>query len=479
VRRRSAALIAPKTAPVETWTPRPDLIAQLATAPGEAALAVIRVSGPGARELLECVFRPRGRAPQLVGTTRVGEVVDPASGEALDEAVAVWYEEGRSYTGEEMAEISCHGGHAIVRDVLSLLCREGARPAGPGEFTKRAYLNGRLDLAQAEAVCDLIRSRSEAAARASLRQLKGGLSERIKPIRDRLVELAAEVEVTLDFPDEDPASLTSEELGERCDPLLNALYRLLAEAPIGRTVRDGVTVALIGRPNTGKSSLLNALLSRDRAIVTAMPGTTRDTLEEWTELGGIPVRLVDTAGLRAPDTEVETLGIERADRALAECDIAVAVFDGSEPATDDDDLVLDRMRAKGGSWLACVNKSDLAERLVLPDLAAAERGYCGTVHTCALSSEGTRPLAVALEGVLRSDDVDPAEVVLTSERHAECVRRAATAAERAVGAAARGLPVDLAVLDVREAAECLDELLGGATTEDMIEVIFSRFCLGK
>jgi len=464
---------------VEQRIPEADIIAQLATAPGEAALAVIRVSGPGARELLEGVFRPRGTTPHTAGVARVGDVVDPASAEPLDEAVAVWYEEGRSYTGEEMAELSCHGGRAIVRDVLSLLCREGARPAGPGEFTKRAYLNGRLDLAQAEAVCDLIRSRSETAARASLRQLKGGLSDRIRPIRDALVDLAAEVEVTLDFPDEDPASLTPEGLGEPCGPLLDALYRLLAEAPIGRTVRDGVTVALIGRPNTGKSSLLNALLSRDRAIVTAAPGTTRDTLEEWTELGGIPVRLVDTAGLRAPDTEVESLGVQRADRALAECDIAVAVFDGSEPVADEDELVLDRVRGKGASWVACANKSDLPARLALPDLGAAERGYCGTVHTCALAPEGARPLAAALEGLLRSGEVDPAEVVLTSERHADCVRRAAAALERAAGGAAQGLPVDLAVLDVREAAECLDELLGGATTEDMIEVIFSRFCLGK
>lgn len=456
-----------------------DIIAQLATAPGEAALAVIRVSGPGTHELMRRLFAPRSGRPPEPRVATVGRLSADGSRADIDDAVVVLYDAGASYTGEEMAEVTCHGGRVVVRNALAAICEAGARPASPGEFTKRAFQNGKLDLAQAEAVCQLIRARGDAAARASLRQLRGELSDAVGRVRDQLVALAAEVEASLDFPEEDTSSIGPHEVAAGCRPALEALYELLAHAPVGRAVRDGVMVALVGRPNTGKSSLLNQLLGRDRAIVTIVPGTTRDTLEEWTEIAGVPVRLVDTAGLRESPDEVERMGVERAERALGDCDLAVAVFDGSQDLQEEDELVIGQLSARDGPWIACVNKADLPAKLDLRDALPARCPPLRQVSTCALSSAGVEPVADALASVLASGDVAAEDVLLTSERHADCIRRAAAAIERALAGAVAGAAVDALALDVRESAEQLDSLLGRATTEDVIETIFAQFCLGK
>jgi tRNA modification GTPase len=457
-----------------------DLIAQVATAPGEAALAVLRVSGPGAHALLGRVFRSVSGAPAAMRVACLGTVVDPASGAEVDQVVVTAYPEGRSYTGEEMAEISCHGGQWAVRAVLGLLCSQGARPASPGEFTKRAYLSGRLDLAQAEAICGLIRAKSEAAARSALRQLHGDLTRRLEAPRAALIALAAEVEASLDYPGEDTGSLTGADVASRAAVLLEDLYALLAEAPVGRAVRDGITVALVGRPNTGKSSLLNRLLQRERAIVTDIPGTTRDTLEEWHDLGGVPVRLVDTAGLRsAPEDEVERLGLERTHAALAQADVTVAVFDASSELAEEDRALIDRLLGDRRLWVACLNKQDLPRVLPRQAFERPDLGCSAVVETCALTQDGADELRAALRGLVTGGAVAPSEVLLTSERHAHAVRLATDALERVVFGGPSGVPVDLLSMDLREAAEHLDEITGRATTEDVIETVFATFCLGK
>lgn len=457
-----------------------DLIAQVATAPGEAALAVIRVSGPGAHALLRRVFRSASGAPPEPRTQCLGAIVDQETGAVLDQVLVTTYSEGRSYTGEEMAEISCHGGQWAVRAVLGLLCSRGARPASPGEFTKRAFLSGRVDLAQAEAICGLIRAKSEAAARSALRQLQGDLSRRLEAPREGLIRLAAEVEASLDYPEEDTASLTGQDVAARAAVLLEDLYALLAEAPVGRAVRDGVTVALVGRPNTGKSSLLNRLLGRERAIVTDIPGTTRDTLEEWHDFGGIPVRLVDTAGLRhAPDDEVERLGLERTHATLSEADVTVAVFDASRDLIDEDRALLDRLLGARRMWIACLNKRDLPRVVPRQAFERPDLGCSAVVETCALAHDGAEDLRTAIRDLVAGGAVSPSEVLLTSERHAHAVRLAADALERVVFGGPSGVPIDLLSSDLREAAEHLDEITGRATTEDVIERVFASFCLGK
>jgi len=456
-----------------------DLIAQIATPPGEGALAVVRMSGIGAHDLLKRVFRPAKSIDFELRRAMHGEVVSTTDGEPIDDVIAVAFAEGASYTGEEMAEISCHGGMVIVRCILSLLCDAGARPAAPGEFTKRAYLNGRLDLAQAEAVCGLIRARSETAARASLRQLRGVLSEKTSEVRNALVSVAAEIEASLDFPDEDASSIAPEDLPERLEPILGRLRYMLRTAPMGRAVRDGVTVVLLGRPNTGKSSILNAVLGRDRAIVTPSPGTTRDTLEEWTDLDGDPVRMIDTAGLRAPADAVERIGVERAARAGNESDIVVAVLDGSAPMTEEDEAVLSRARGGSSTWIACINKSDLPERGSREAVRRRVQDAAQVVDTCALRPDGVRSLLDAISGLLRSGSVEPGEVLLTGERHVHCVREAAECLERALGGTRDHTPMDVLAFDVREAAEHLDAILGHRTTDDVIESVFATFCLGK
>jgi tRNA modification GTPase len=455
-----------------------DLIAQVATAPGTGAIAVVRMSGDGAWAALDRVFRPCGRNEPSPRTAVLGWVVDPRTGDPVDEAIAVRYPEGGSYTGEATVEISCHGGVRLVSDVLALLCREGARPARPGEFTRRAYLGGRIDLAQAEAVCDLIASRSALGARAALRQLRGGLSDRVRSIRAGLIEALADAEATLDFPEEDTLSLSTHGLAERCEPLGDELAALLRQAPVGAALRDGITVVLAGRPNTGKSSLLNALIGYSRAIVTDIPGTTRDTLAEWVVLDGIPVRVVDTAGLRPPGDEVERLGVLRAEEALTDCDIAVAVFDSSERWANEDQAVLDRLAEVGVPWMVCLNKSDLPEVLTSEDLSERVHGAAPIVVTSATEPAGVEPLARALREQVTRGAVDPGEVLLTSERHTACVRRAVEALDD-LRENARALPLDAALENVREAAAALDEIVGGVAGDEALEAIFSRFCLGK
>lgn len=459
-------------------SPARDLIAQLATAPGEAALAVIRLSGPGAHALLGRLFRSAGGGALEPRRATLGDLIDPASGATLDRVLVTLFAEGFSYTGEEMAEVSCHGGPWLARRILATLCAHGARPAEPGEFTKRAYLGGRLDLAQAEAVCALIRARSESAARASLRQLEGALARRLETPRTLLLALAADLEASLDYPDDDTGSLGAAEVAGCAAPVLEDLYGLLAEAPAARLAREGIAVALVGRPNVGKSSLLNRLLGHERAIVTPDAGTTRDTLDAWTEIAGVAVRLTDTAGLRGEGRdEAERLGMERAGRALAGADIAIAVFDGSTELTDDDRLLLDRLSAARVAWIACRNKSDLPERLRHESLAS--RGCARAVRACALVEGGDAELREALAGLIRAGGLDPAEALLATERQVHAVREAVEALDRVVLGGAAGTPVDLLASDLTEALEALDRVTGRATTEDVLEAVFSRFCLGK
>ncbi len=460
-------------------TPLDDTIAAIATPLGEGALAVIRVSGPEALAVADRCFRPAGRhAPQPsqapTHTLHYGHVV--RDGQTVDEVLLAVMRAPRTYTRQDTVEISCHGGLLPARLVLDAVLAAGARLAEPGEFTKRAFLNGRLDLAQAEAVADIIRARTDRALAAAEEQLAGRLSQRIHHVRDRLMHLLAHLEAHLDFPEEDIAPATQEEMLAGLHSALAEMEALLRTAPEGQILRHGLRAAIVGRPNVGKSSLLNQLLGRERAIVSPAPGTTRDTIEETANLRGIPVVFVDTAGLRETGEAVEQEGIRRSRAALRAAELVVVVLDRSAPRTPEDDRLL--AAVAGRRHVVVLNKSDLPPRLEWPEAPAG--GAAPVVEVSCLTGAGLESLKEAIvqtvwSGALRAERVE----VMINARHQDALRRASEAAQRAAEALAAGVPLDLVAVDLRQAVNAVGEVVGQTTVEDLLDVVFRQFCLGK
>jgi len=377
----------------------------------------------------------------------------------------------RTFTREDVVEITCHGGLLPARMVLETLLENGARPAAPGEFTRRAFLNGRIDLAQAEAVADLIHSRTELALAAAQEQLAGALSRRVNLLRDDLMNILAHIEAHIDFPDEDIAPDTREKLIARLRAALVFMDELLRTANEGRLLRRGVRAAIVGRPNAGKSSLLNQLLGRDRAIVSPVPGTTRDTIEETANIRGLPVLLIDTAGLREGSNEIEREGVRRSRESLASAELILHVLDASEPLQPADQAHL--AESAGKPRILVRNKVDLPRRMELPAPLAA-------VDVCCLTGQGVEALKDAIKervwaGEIRAEMLQ----VMINARHQDALRRAREAAGRTADALSGNLSLELAALDLRIAANAVGEIVGKTTTEDLLDSIFSQFCVGK
>ncbi|HEY3281264.1 MAG TPA: tRNA uridine-5-carboxymethylaminomethyl(34) synthesis GTPase MnmE [Armatimonadota bacterium] len=462
-----------------------DTIAALATPPGQSALGVIRLSGPSSLSLLKAIFRGRGTAPTDQWPERracLGWIRDPATGHPLDQVVLVPYPSPRSYTGEDMAEITCHGSPVSLREVLALLLRSGARLAGPGEFTQRAFLNGKLDLAQAEAVMDAIGAESAAGLSVAIGQLEGRLSSRLAPLRTSLLEVQARLEAAIDFPDE----IEEPSRGDLCGTISQVMgeaERLLKTAESGRLYREGALVVICGRPNVGKSTLMNALLREARAIVTSIPGTTRDILEEPLTLGGVPLRLVDTAGLREADNPVEREGVERARAALEAADIAVVVLDRSEPITEADRHVY--IAAMGREALLVANKCDLPPAWDVSSLLALLAGpepeppKPMVVEAALGAGWGLEAVERALEGMLEAKALPPGGVLVSNLRHKAALEACAAHLAAALRTLDDGYPLDLLTVDLSAAARQLGSITGDTVTEDVIMAIFSRFCVGK
>jgi tRNA modification GTPase len=450
-----------------------DTIAAIATPLGEGGIAMIRLSGPQSLAVADASFRPAGGYSQPSAapthTVHYGHVV--RRGRVVDEVLLSVLRAPRTFTREDVVEITCHGGLLPAKLVLDTVLENGARLAAPGEFTRRAFLNGRLDLAQAEAVADLIHARTELAAAAAQEQLAGQLSRRIDRLRDDLMKILAHVEAHIDFPDEDIAPDTREKLVERLRAALDFMDALLRTAGEGRLLRRGIRAAIIGRPNVGKSSLLNQLLGQERAIVSPAPGTTRDTIEETAGVRGIPVVFIDTAGLREATDEIEAEGVRRSRRTVAAAELILHVLDGSEPLEAADSQFLTEFSGK--KRLLVRNKSDLPRRLDLPEGLAA-------TDVCCLTGAGIEELKDAIQNALWSGGV-PAEMleVMINSRHEDALRRARAAAERAVSALGANLGLELAAIDLRLAASAVGEIVGKTATEDLLEAIFSQFCLGK
>jgi len=456
-----------------------DTIAAIATAVGESGIAVIRISGPSAIEAAAPYVRARTNLREAAThTVQYAKIIDPASGETIDEALVTVMRAPRSFTAEDVVEISVHGGVVPVRRVLDLLLAGGRiRLAEPGEFTRRAFLNGRIDLAQAEAVMDLIRSKSERAMKVALKQVEGKLSRRIGELRQRLVELLAHLEVNIDYPEHDVEELTSAFIRERCGEALEEIRRLLKSANEGRILRDGIMTAIVGRPNVGKSSLLNLLAGAERAIVTDIPGTTRDVIEEYVTVSGIPLRLLDTAGIRETTDVVERIGVERSRSALSDADLLLVVLNRSEPLHEDDRALL--AQAAGRQAIVILNKSDLPAKLdedevrrLLPDAAV--------VRMSVKEGSGLEELGQAIAGLFFGGKLEGGEEAFVSNaRHAALLRQAEQALVDAIESTDAGVPIDIVQIDVRTAWERLGEITGDTAGESLIDQIFSQFCLGK
>ncbi|MBW5448801.1 tRNA uridine-5-carboxymethylaminomethyl(34) synthesis GTPase MnmE [Cohnella sp. CFH 77786] len=455
-----------------------DTIAAVATALGEGSIAVVRVSGPEAIETVDKVFRSKSDLRSAAThTVHYGWIADPDDGRVLDEVLVTVLKGPRSFTAEDVVEVSTHGGIIAVKSVLELILRHGARMAEPGEFTKRAFLNGRIDLAQAEAVIDLIRSKSDRAFQLARKQSEGSLSKRIVPLRAQLIELLAHVEVNIDYPEHDVAEVTSGVIRDTCGTVLLQVKDLLRTAGEGKILREGITTAIVGRPNAGKSSLLNALARENKAIVTDIPGTTRDIVEETVSLGGIPLRLLDTAGIRETSDVVERIGVERSRSALGEADLILLVLNRHEPLHEDERELL--MQLKDRPALVVVNKIDLPAQLEVSEIVSLY-GSERIVPVSAKEGIGLDELEAAVSRMFFSGSVEASDLTYVSNsRHIAALHRAGKSLEDAIAAAGEGVPVDLIQIDISAAWEALGEILGDTAGESLLDQIFSQFCLGK
>lgn len=456
-----------------------DTIVAIATAPGEAAIGVVRLSGPSAIAAAERVVRLASGHPLSALEDRrvaIGSALDPADRQVLDEVLVTVMRAPKSYTREDVVELSCHGGPHLLARVVGALLGPRVRMAEPGEFTRRAFLNGRIDLAQAEAVMDVIRAHSDAAARTALAQLQGGLSTAIRALQGRLVGLLVEVEAGIDFSEEGLEFISREALVAAADEARQEVGRLLATADRGRIVREGASVVIVGRPNVGKSSLLNVLLRENRAIVTPIAGTTRDTIEEVADLGGIAVRLSDTAGIRETGDPVEVEGVRRAREALAAADLILAVFDASEPAGDDDRAVLAALKDR--PVIAVANKADLPSCLDQETVSGAVGG-AAVLRVSTLTREGIDPLVTKIVTHLGGGVTAKEGALVTKLRHVEALRRADVSLTHLKDTLAARGPQECLALDLRGAVDALGEILGTVTTDDVLKEIFSKFCIGK
>ncbi|MGA3054225.1 MAG: tRNA uridine-5-carboxymethylaminomethyl(34) synthesis GTPase MnmE [Candidatus Korobacteraceae bacterium] len=456
-----------------------DTIVAIATPPGRGGIGVVRLSGAAARDIVRPMLRLAHGCDFEPGRAQFGELIEPASGERIDEVVVTFFAKPHSYTTDDVVEVSCHGSPVVLRHVVQMAMAQGARLAEPGEFTMRAFLNGRIDLTQAEAVRDLIESQTLYQAQVAARQLEGALSKRLQPTKQKLMELIAIMEAGVDFAEDDVAVIPDAQVLSRIAAVRAPLADLLASFAFGKVVHEGLTLAIVGRPNVGKSSLFNRLVERERAIVTATPGTTRDLVSETVAIGGIPVRLVDTAGIRTALDEAESIGVRKSMEALAEADMVLVVLDASHPAADEEarerdaelvDLAAQRLTVVAQNKIDIANNpAPLPVALTLP-----------AVQTSAITGQGIAELRTEILRLLGGDaGVQQESGFLTNVRQQRLVEDAIAALDQAAGAVPMKTPHEMVLLDLYGALRPLDDITGATTADDILTLIFSSFCIGK
>ena len=456
-----------------------DTIAAISTAVGEGGIAIIRVSGPNAVAGVDRVFRSSVKLKDAEShTVHYGFIIDPDHQEKLEEVLVTVMRGPRSFTAEDVVEINAHGGVIAVKKVLDVVLQQAdIRIAEPGEFTKRAFLNGRIDLMQAEAVIDLIRSKSDRAFSVARKQADGLLSKQIKALRQTVIELLAHIEVNIDYPEHDVEAMTSSYIREQCNSAIEEIDRLLKTANEGKILREGILTAIVGRPNVGKSSLMNVLSHENKAIVTDIPGTTRDVIEQFVTMNGIPLRLLDTAGIRETTDVVERIGVERSRDALAEADLILHVLNHNEELHPDDRGLLEQ--SEGRPVIVIMNKMDLPGKL---DVAEVER-YIPKEYMVPMSvieEKGMHELEKTISSMFFGGELEAGDLTYVSNvRHISLLKRARQSLEDAIEATHIGIPIDVIQIDARSAWESLGEILGDEAGDSLIDQIFSQFCLGK
>ena len=454
-----------------------DTIAAVATAMGEGGIGIVRISGDKALSILEKVFCSVKNRPTENRKLTYGFVTDNFTGEKIDEVMAVYMKAPHSYTAEDVVEIQCHGSIVSLRKILALVLKNGARLAEPGEFTKRAFLNGRLDLSQAEAVIDLVRAKSDKTFDVALSQLEGSFSKKIKEIRSDLVDILVNITVNIDYPDEDIEVITYENLISGLGNVKAKVDSLLATADTGRILREGLNIAIIGKPNVGKSSLMNTLLRETRAIVTEIPGTTRDTIEEALTIRNIPVKLTDTAGIRHTDDVIEKIGIEKSKESFNKADLVIFMVDNSRPLDDEDREIIEYIGDR--KVLAIINKTDLENRL---DISEIKRKLPNGIfiETSMAREDGISRIEDEIENLVYGGKVKQNDsMMVTNVRHKALLEEASSALRDAASMAGAGEALEFLEIDVNRAYEALGEIIGEAVNEDIINEVFARFCLGK
>lgn len=454
-----------------------DIIAALATPPGEGGVAIVRISGKGAIELVQKSFKPYDRNIRLNEkngyTLTLGWLVE--NEETIDEVLVGIMREPKSYTGEDVAEINCHGGILSARRCLQLMLRQGARLAEPGEFTRRAFLNGRIDLSQAEAVIDIIKARTEQGRKLAMRQLQGSISRQIENLQDLLIQINAQVEASIDFPDE-VGDLDYSEVEEKLLQVMDLLDKILVAGSKGRIYQEGINIVICGKPNVGKSSLLNVLAQQDKAIVTDIPGTTRDIIEEYLNVRGIPVRLMDTAGIRETEDVIEKIGVDKSRAAIENADIIILLLDVAAGITDEDLDIYQKIKDK--KFVILVNKEDLEERKITSGDIKNYFGNATIIHGSVQTEIGLDELEDAIEGKVLQGTNNAGMDIMINIRQAEALNRARKHVGDLMGDLDNA-PLDCLGVDVWGALECLGEVTGKGLKEEVIDRIFKEFCIGK
>ncbi len=455
-----------------------DTIAAISTPMGEGAIAIVRISGPEAVKAANQIFKGKNIEEVESHTIHYGFIVDPGTNEKVEEVMLSVLRAPRTFTREDIVEINCHGGLVSVNRVLQLVLNQGVRLAEPGEFTKRAFLNGRIDLSQAEAVMDLIRAKTDRAMNVAIGQMEGRLSKLVRQLRQTILETLAHVEVNIDYPEyDDVEEMTHRLLLEKATEIKEEIAKLLETSKQGKILRDGISTVIIGRPNVGKSSLLNSLVHENKAIVTDIPGTTRDVIEEYVNVRGVPLRLVDTAGIRETEDIVERIGVERSRQVLKEADLILLVLNNAEPLTAEDRKLFEA--ARGMDVIVLVNKIDLDRKIDIEEVKKLADNY-PVISTSLKEESGVDQLEEAISGLFFTGKLESGDMTYVSNtRHIALLNQAQKAIDDVLSGIDAGVPIDLIQIDFTRTWEILGEIIGDTVHESLINQLFSQFCLGK